>query len=73
MQIVPIADHPDLGKLTRSNNAPTPPEEKTLQGMISDSGKRIDAIDVHCLRVERDEARTPTVNHRCGQRAGKAG
>ncbi|PBK99276.1 hypothetical protein ARMGADRAFT_496768 [Armillaria gallica] len=47
----PIADHPDLGKLTRSNNAPTPPEEKTLQGMISDSGKRIDAIDVHVLEL----------------------
>ncbi len=48
----PIADHPDLGKLTRSNDAPTPPEEKTLQGMISDSGKRIDTIDVHVLELK---------------------
>ncbi|KAK0429874.1 hypothetical protein EV421DRAFT_2042343 [Armillaria borealis] len=48
----PIADHPDLGKLTRSNDAPTPPEEKTLQGMISESGKRIDTIDVHVLELK---------------------
>ncbi len=48
----PIADHPDLEKLTRSNDAPTPPEEKTLRGMISDSGKRIDTIDVHVLELK---------------------
>ncbi|PBK99259.1 hypothetical protein ARMGADRAFT_496192 [Armillaria gallica] len=37
-----IADHPNLGKFTRSNDTPTPSEEKTLQQMISDSRKRID-------------------------------
>ncbi len=36
-----IANHPDLGKFTRSNDTPTPSEEKTLQQMISDSRKRI--------------------------------
>ncbi|SJL03562.1 uncharacterized protein ARMOST_06919 [Armillaria ostoyae] len=37
----PIANHPDLGKFTRSNDTPSPSEEKTLQQMISDSRKRI--------------------------------
>ncbi|KAK0497165.1 hypothetical protein EDD18DRAFT_1462010 [Armillaria luteobubalina] len=50
----PIANHPDLGKLTRINDAPTPPEEKILQGMISDSGKHIDTIDVHVLELKTE-------------------
>ncbi|KAK0429724.1 hypothetical protein EV421DRAFT_517155 [Armillaria borealis] len=49
---VPLTDHPDLRKLPRSNDAPTPPEEKTLRGMISDSGKRIDAVDAHVLELK---------------------
>lgn len=37
----PIADHPGLGKYTRSNETPTPSEGATLQQMISDSRKHI--------------------------------
>ncbi|PBK60445.1 hypothetical protein ARMSODRAFT_1090300 [Armillaria solidipes] len=48
----PIADHPGLGKLTRSNDAPTSSEERTLQRMISDSGNRIDTIEVHVLELK---------------------
>ncbi|KAK0457652.1 uncharacterized protein EV420DRAFT_471476 [Desarmillaria tabescens] len=48
----PIADHTDLRKLTRSNDAPNPSEEKTLQGMLSDSGKRIDALDAQVLELK---------------------
>ncbi|KAK0457663.1 uncharacterized protein EV420DRAFT_471675 [Desarmillaria tabescens] len=48
----PIADHPDLGKLTRSNEIPNPSEEKTLQEMISDSGKRIDEVDTQVLELK---------------------
>ncbi|KAG7444282.1 uncharacterized protein BT62DRAFT_234400 [Guyanagaster necrorhizus] len=48
----PIADHPDLGPLTRSNATPNPSEEKTLQQMISDSGKRIDNVDDHVLQFK---------------------
>ncbi|KAK0218064.1 hypothetical protein IW262DRAFT_1113965 [Armillaria fumosa] len=43
---VPLTDHPDLGRLTRSNDAPDLSEEMTLQRMISDSGKRVGALDV---------------------------
>ncbi len=49
---VPLTDHPDLGKLTRSNDAPTPPEEKTLRQMMSDSGKRVDALDTPVLELK---------------------
>ncbi len=49
---VPLTDHPDLGKLTHSNDAPTPPEEKTLQQMMSDSGKRIDALNAQVLELK---------------------
>ncbi|KAK0238739.1 hypothetical protein EDD85DRAFT_519072 [Armillaria nabsnona] len=47
-----LTEHPDLGKLARSNDAPTPPEEKTLQQMMSDSGKRIDALDTQVLELK---------------------
>ncbi|KAK0238732.1 hypothetical protein EDD85DRAFT_827938 [Armillaria nabsnona] len=43
----PLTDHPDLGKFARSNDIPNPPEEKILQKMVSDTGKRIDALDAH--------------------------
>ncbi|KAK0457664.1 uncharacterized protein EV420DRAFT_471728 [Desarmillaria tabescens] len=48
----PIADHPDLGKLTRSNDTPSPSEEKTLQQMISDSEKRIDKAHIQALELQ---------------------
>ncbi|KAK0202924.1 hypothetical protein DFS33DRAFT_1275917 [Desarmillaria ectypa] len=47
----PITDHPDLGKLTRSNDTPNLSEEKTLQQMISDTGRRIDALDTQVLEL----------------------
>ncbi|KAK0457661.1 uncharacterized protein EV420DRAFT_471667 [Desarmillaria tabescens] len=48
----PIADHPDLGKLARSNDTPNLSEEKTLWRMVSDSGKRIDALDAQVLKLK---------------------
>ncbi|KAK0429718.1 hypothetical protein EV421DRAFT_516939 [Armillaria borealis] len=48
----PLADHPHIGKLARSNNAPSPSEEKILQQMMSDTGKRIDAVDAHVLELK---------------------
>ncbi|KAK0202923.1 hypothetical protein DFS33DRAFT_942405 [Desarmillaria ectypa] len=47
----PIADHPDLGKLTRSNDTPSLSEEKTLQQMISDSEKHIDKVHTQVLEL----------------------
>ncbi|KAK0218075.1 hypothetical protein IW262DRAFT_1115001 [Armillaria fumosa] len=47
----PIAEHPDLGRLTHSNDAPTPPEEKTLQQMISDSRKRIEEVNAQASEL----------------------
>ncbi|KAK0238731.1 hypothetical protein EDD85DRAFT_827935 [Armillaria nabsnona] len=47
-----IADHPDLGKFTRSNDTPTPPEEKTLQQMISDSRGRIERAKVQASELK---------------------
>ncbi|PBK99270.1 hypothetical protein ARMGADRAFT_1007848 [Armillaria gallica] len=49
---VPLTDHPDLGKLARSNDAPNLSEERTLQQMISDSGKRVDALDAPVLELK---------------------
>ncbi|PBK60461.1 hypothetical protein ARMSODRAFT_966049 [Armillaria solidipes] len=48
----PLIDHPDLGKLARSNDAPKSSEEKILQKMMSDTGKRIDAVDAHLLELK---------------------
>ncbi|PBK60459.1 hypothetical protein ARMSODRAFT_1090312 [Armillaria solidipes] len=48
----PLIDHPDLGKLVRSNDAPNPSEEKVLQKMVSDTGKRIDALDAEVLELK---------------------
>ncbi|KAK0497179.1 hypothetical protein EDD18DRAFT_1161001 [Armillaria luteobubalina] len=48
----PIATHPDLGRLTHSNNAPTPPEEKTLQQQISESRKRIEAVNAQAAELQ---------------------
>ncbi|PBK99261.1 hypothetical protein ARMGADRAFT_1160981 [Armillaria gallica] len=48
----PLIDHPDLGKLARSNDAPNPSDEKTLQKMVSDTGKRIDALDAQVLELK---------------------
>ncbi|KAK0497176.1 hypothetical protein EDD18DRAFT_144909 [Armillaria luteobubalina] len=49
---VPLAEHPDLGNFARSNDPPNPYEEKTLQQMISDSGKRVDALDAPVLELK---------------------
>ncbi|KAK0432857.1 hypothetical protein EV421DRAFT_1453386 [Armillaria borealis] len=48
----PLADHPHIGKLARSNNAPSPSEEKILQKMMSDTGKRIDDVDAEVLELK---------------------
>ncbi|KAK0432859.1 hypothetical protein EV421DRAFT_2040463 [Armillaria borealis] len=48
----PLIDHPDLGKLARSNDAPNLSEEKILQKMVSDTGKRIDAVDAEVLELK---------------------
>ncbi|PBK60456.1 hypothetical protein ARMSODRAFT_966045 [Armillaria solidipes] len=48
----PLADHPHIGKLARSNDAPNPSEEKILQQMMSDTGKRIDVLDAHVLELK---------------------
>ncbi|KAK0429727.1 hypothetical protein EV421DRAFT_1946429 [Armillaria borealis] len=48
----PLADHPHIGKLARSNDAPNPPEEKILQQMMSNTGKCIDAVDAHMLELK---------------------
>ncbi|KAK0457653.1 uncharacterized protein EV420DRAFT_471459 [Desarmillaria tabescens] len=48
----PLVDHPDLGKLVHSNDAPNPSEEKTLRRMVSDSRKRIDALDSQILELK---------------------
>ncbi|PBK98317.1 hypothetical protein ARMGADRAFT_573782 [Armillaria gallica] len=48
----PPIDHPGLGKLARSNDAPNSSEEKILQQMISDSGKRIDALDASVVELK---------------------
>ncbi|KAK0218074.1 hypothetical protein IW262DRAFT_1114138 [Armillaria fumosa] len=49
---VPLAEHPDLGKLARSNDPPNLSEETTLQRMICDSGKRVDALDAPVLELK---------------------
>ncbi|PBK60449.1 hypothetical protein ARMSODRAFT_727570 [Armillaria solidipes] len=48
----PLADHPHIGKLARSNDTPSPSEEKILQKMMSDTGKRIDAVDAQVLELK---------------------
>ncbi|SJL03564.1 uncharacterized protein ARMOST_06921 [Armillaria ostoyae] len=48
----PLTDHPHIGKLARSNDAPNPSEEKILQQMMSDTGKRIDAVDAHVQELK---------------------
>ncbi|KAK0432850.1 hypothetical protein EV421DRAFT_2023763 [Armillaria borealis] len=48
----PLADHPHIGKLARSNDTPSPSEEKILQKMMSDTGKRIDAVDAEVLELK---------------------
>ncbi|KAK0188805.1 hypothetical protein F5146DRAFT_1056744 [Armillaria mellea] len=48
----PLTDHSDVGKLARSNDAPNPSEEKILQKMMSDTGKRIDTLDAHVLELK---------------------
>ncbi|KAK0238733.1 hypothetical protein EDD85DRAFT_827939 [Armillaria nabsnona] len=48
----PLADHLHIGNLARSNDAPNPSEEKILQKMMSDTGKRIGALDAHVLELK---------------------
>ncbi|PBK60455.1 hypothetical protein ARMSODRAFT_966044 [Armillaria solidipes] len=48
----PLIDHPDIGKLARSNDVPDPSEEKILQKMMSDTGQRIDAVDTQVLELK---------------------
>ncbi|KAK0457662.1 uncharacterized protein EV420DRAFT_1546754 [Desarmillaria tabescens] len=48
----PIADHPDLGKLARSNDTPNSSEEVTLQQMMSDTRTRIAALDAQVLELK---------------------
>ncbi|KAK0218069.1 hypothetical protein IW262DRAFT_1392065 [Armillaria fumosa] len=48
----PLIDHPDVGKLARCNDAPNPSEEKILQQMMTDTGKRIDTLDAHVLELK---------------------
>ncbi len=48
----PLIDHPDIGKLARSNDVPDPSEEKILQKMMSDTGERIDAVDTQVLELK---------------------
>ncbi|KAK0218070.1 hypothetical protein IW262DRAFT_1114754 [Armillaria fumosa] len=49
---VPLIDHPDLGKLARFNDAPDLSEEQALQRMVSDFGKRVDALDAPVLELK---------------------
>ncbi len=48
----PLAGHPHIGKLARSNDTPNPSEENILQKMMSDTGKRIDGLDAHVLELK---------------------